>query len=192
MKTPWWIYQLNRFIPLCLKLLFPKVSSNYWESKMKTKLQVRTVFLQKSSNYLLHSWPQLLPCLTHIFKKTLTTGILPWDWLSANISPIFKKGDRATAANYRPVSLTPICCKLFEHILHSNIMKHFSEHQFLTDRQHGFRANHSCESQLVLTVNDLANSIDAKTSVDMIIMDFVKAFDTVPHNRLLHTYIILV
>ena len=129
---------------------------------------------------------QLTPALTHIFNKSLTTGILPEDWLSANISPIFKKGDRATAANYRPVSLTPICCKLFEHILHSNIMRHFSEHQILTDRQHGFRANHSCESQLVLTVNDLAKSIDAKTPVDMIIMDFSKAFDTVPHNRLLH------
>ena len=183
MKILWWIYQLNRFILLCLKLLFrKKVSSNYWASKTKTKLQVRMVFLQKSKLFA----AQLAPALTHIFNKSLTTGILPEDWLSANISPIFRKGDRATAANYRPVSLTPICCKLFEHILHSNIMRHFSEHQVLTDRQHGFRANHSCESQLVLTVNDLAKSIDAKTPVDMIIMDFSKAFDTVPHNRLLH------
>ena len=129
---------------------------------------------------------ELTPALTHIFNKSLSPGDFPSDWLLANINPIFKKGDRATASNYRPVSLTPICCKLFEHIVHSNIMHHFSEHQVLTDRQHGFRSKHSCESQLILTIDDLAKSLDMNVPVDMIIMDFSKAFDCVPHKRLLH------
>ena len=75
--------------------------------------------------------------------------------------------------------------KLLEHIIHSNIMKHFNKHSILTDKQHGFRQKHSGESQLILTVNDLAKSLDNKSQVDMIIMDFSKAFDVVPHNRLL-------
>lgn len=128
----------------------------------------------------------LAPALTHIFNKSLTTGALPLDWLTANITPIYKKGDRTAAANYRPVSLTPICCKVFEHIVHSNIMKHLTKHNILTDKQHGFRKHHSCETQLIQTVHDIAGSLDNRTPLDMIIMDFSKAFDTVPHNRLLY------
>ena len=128
---------------------------------------------------------ELAPSLASIFNKSFSSGNLPTDWLSANITPIFKKGDHASASNYRPVSLTPICCKLFEHILHSNIMNHLDKHNILTNRQHGFRKKHSCESQLILTIHDLVSSLDTRTPVDMIIMDFSKAFDTVPHKRLL-------
>ena len=59
-------------------------------------------------------------------------------------------------------------------------------HSVLTDRQHGFRSKHSTESQLIITTQDLAQSLNNKLQVDMIIMDFSKAFDTVPHNRLLN------
>ena len=128
---------------------------------------------------------ELAPALTNIFQCSLDTGKLPESWLQANITPIFKKGDRNTASNYRPVSLTSICCKTLEHIIHSNIMRHFSTHNILTDKQHGFRRKHSCESQLILTTQDLAKSLDSKSQVDMAIMDFSKAFDVVPHNRLL-------
>ena len=128
---------------------------------------------------------ELAPALTKIFQSSLDTGKLPDSWLQANITPLFKKGDRHLASNYRPVSLTSICCKTLEHIIHSNIMKHFSKHNILTDRQHGFRRGHSCETQLILTAHDLAKSLDSKSQVDMAIMDFSKAFDVVPHNRLL-------
>jgi len=107
-------------------------------------------------------------------------------WLRANITPIFKAGDRTLASNYRPVSLTSICSKILEHIIHSNIMGHLNNHSILTDKQHGFRRGHSCESQLILTVQDLASSLDKKSQIDMIIMDFSKAFDVVPHNRLIN------
>jgi hypothetical protein len=128
---------------------------------------------------------EIAPALSYIFQRSLDTGSVPSSWLCANISPIFKKGDRSDASNYRPVSLTSICSKILEHIIHSQIMNHFDKFSILTNKQHGFRAKHSCEAQLILTVNDLALSLNNKSQTDMVIMDFAKAFDTVPHNRLL-------
>ena len=134
---------------------------------------------------------EIAPVLTLIFQRSIDTGEIPVSWLRANITPIFKKGDRTLASNYRPVSLTSICSKLLEHIIHSQIMRHLDHYKVLTDKQHGFRRGHSCESQLILTIQDLANSLDKKSQIDIAIMDFSKAFDVVPHNRLirkLHGY----
>ena len=83
---------------------------------------------------------ELAPILTILFTKTLEEGTLPEDWKEANITAVFKKGDRNIAANYRPVSLTSICCKLQEHVIVSSVMKHLESHNILTDCQHGFRA----------------------------------------------------
>ena len=129
---------------------------------------------------------ELAPALTLIFNSSIKTGDLPDDWRTANITPIFKKGDRTTASNYRPVSLTSISCKLLEHIFHRHIMNHLDTHNILTDKQHGFRSKHSCESQLLQTIHDLIHTLDNNKQTDIIIMDFSKAFDTVPHNRLLY------
>ncbi len=81
---------------------------------------------------------ELAPVLASIFNQTLVTGQLPDDWRNANISPIFKKGDKHQAANYRPVSLTCVCTKLMEHILVKHILTHLEKHQVLTTLQHGF------------------------------------------------------
>ena len=64
-------------------------------------------------------------------------------------------------------------------------MKHLDKHQILCENQHGFRRNYSCETQLVNTMQDIASELDQKHQVNMIIMDFAKAFDKVPHQRLL-------
>ena len=127
----------------------------------------------------------IAPILTVIYQKSLTSGELPDDWLRANVTPLFKKGNRSEPGNYRPVSLTSIPCKLLEHIIHSTIMSHLDEHEYITDKQHGFRRGRSCETQLSLTVNDIAKVLNDKGQMDVIIMDFSKAFDTVPHERLL-------
>jgi hypothetical protein len=128
---------------------------------------------------------ELAPALSIIFQKSLDTGEIPSSWLRANITPLFKKGDRTSASNYRPVSLTCICSKLLEHIIHSSVMAHFEKYCILTEKQHGFRSKHSCESQLILTTHDLATCLNKKSQIDLVIMDFAKAFDSVPHNRLL-------
>ena len=87
--------------------------------------------------------------LALIFNETLAWGDVPDEWRQANISPVFKKGEKYDAGNYRQVSLTCICCKTLEHILVSNINKHLALDSILADCQHGFRSQRSCETQLV-------------------------------------------
>ena len=127
----------------------------------------------------------LAPILVIIFSKSLQTGTVPDDWKTANVSAVFKKGQRYDPANYRPVSLTCLCCKMLEHIIVSNVMKHVDANTILTDCQHGFRARRSCETQLVTLLHDLASTLDMGTQMDMVVLDFSKAFDRVPHGRLL-------
>ena len=128
---------------------------------------------------------EIAPVLSHIFQLSIDTGELPEDWRNANVSPIFKKGDRHTASNYRPVSLTCVCCKLLEHIVCRQILNHLEQHNILTSLQHGFRSGHSCETQLITTTNDIMKAYDKKEQTDLVILDFSKAFDTVPHRKLL-------
>lgn len=124
--------------------------------------------------------------LTKLYQISLDRGLVPDDRKKANIVPVFKKGEKYIASNYRPVSLTSIACKLLEHIVHSSIMDHFDRHQVLCDEQHGFRAKRSCESQLLITIDDIARNMEEGDQTDIILLDFAKAFDKVPHDRLLH------
>ena len=127
----------------------------------------------------------LTPILTLIFSASLKQGQTPDDWKEANVSRIFKKGDKSQPANYRPVSLISVCSKVLEHIIHSHLMNFFENNQILFDQQHGFRKHRSCESQLLITVQDLASGLDNSQQIDAILLDFSKAFDKVPHQRLL-------
>jgi hypothetical protein len=86
---------------------------------------------------------ELTPIMTHFFQQTMDKSTLPEDWTTANVCPLYKKADRSIPANYRPVSLTCILCKLAEHIVCSNIMSHLEEHNVITDKQHTFRKYHS-------------------------------------------------
>ena len=92
---------------------------------------------------------QVVPLLQQIFQKSLDTGVLPLDWQKTNVPPIFKTGNRSDPANYRPVSLTSIPCKMLEHIIHINIMRHLKLYKVLNDEQHGFRRGRSCETHLL-------------------------------------------
>lgn len=120
-----------------------------------------------------------------IFQTSINSGTAPKQWRLATVSPIFKKGDRHLASNYRPVSLTAVACKLCEHIIAKSIMCHLEAHNLLTDYQHGFRAKRSCETQLLCFIDDLAQNMCDGHQVDIAVMDFSKAFDVVPHERLL-------
>ena len=104
---------------------------------------------------------------------------------------VFKKGKKYNAANYRPVSLTSICCKILKHIIVSNINKHLAFESIFADCQHGFRSRRSCKTQLVQFYHDLVSNLDRALNRDqkqtgVIIMDFEKAFDKVQHRRLLY------
>ncbi|XP_062605203.1 uncharacterized protein LOC134266991 [Saccostrea cucullata] len=81
---------------------------------------------------------ELAPAMTLLFQASVDQGRIPDDWKSAKIAPVFKKGDRSQPSNYRPISLTSICCKIAEHIIHSSIITHLDDHKVLSDSQHGF------------------------------------------------------
>ena len=127
---------------------------------------------------------EISPILTTIFTRSLNTGAVPSAWRSANVTPVYKKGEHYKASNYRPISLTSICCKVLEHILVSNIMAHWEQHGVLVPNQHGFRAKRSCESQLIELMDELSKNIDDGIQTDVIVLDFAKAFDRVNHSLL--------
>jgi hypothetical protein len=127
----------------------------------------------------------VLPIST-IFRQSLESGRLPSDWKTAVISPIYKGGPRHSPNSFRPISLTCICCKILERIIKRQILSFLENNHLLTDAQHGFRANRSCLTNLLLANESWTCSIDAGYDVDVIFIDFKKAFDSVPHQRLLH------
>ena len=120
-----------------------------------------------------------------LFNQSLNSGVVPADWRIANICALHKKNARELSENYRPISLTSISSKILEHIGYSSISRFLSDNNILSLRQHGFRSGYSCETQLVLAVDDWARSIDRGLCTDVAIFDFSKAFDSVPHQRLL-------
>ena len=124
------------------------------------------------------------PILQIIFQQSLNTGQIPSDWKKAIVTPPFKKGDKCDPANYRPVSLTCICCKLMEHIIASNLTKHLKNHSILYV-QHGFRGRRSCETQMIQLIDEIARGLSSGRQTDFILLDFSKAFDKVSHTKLL-------
>ena len=100
----------------------------------------------------------------------------------------FKKGKRSDPLNYRPISLTSIVCKIFEHIVASQVANHLETNNILCNNQFGFRTGHSCESQLLLTIDDFVCALNNKLQVDIGILDLSKAFDKVPHVKKLEFY----
>ena len=136
---------------------------------------------------MLHDYAEeLTPALTHIFQQSYNSGELPTDWRKGRISAIFKSVVTSDPSNYRPLSLTSICCKVFEHIILSHTSKHLARHHILIDNQHGFRQKLSCETQLIQAVDDWAKNINSKHQTDVIMLDFSKAFDRVDHKKLLY------
>ena len=123
--------------------------------------------------------------ISAIYIQSLTTGEVPGDWKCANVTPVLKKGSKKEACNYRPVSLTSVPCKILEHIIFHHIMGHLDAHHILVNHQHGFCRGYSCESQLITIVEHLARKLDHGKQTDVLLLDFSKAFDTVPHKRLL-------
>ncbi len=133
---------------------------------------------------------KLLPCkvsfyLEIIFKKCVAESVFPDDWKKANVTPVFKKGSKSDPNNYRPISLTSICGKLFEHIITSNLASYMDTNNFFHPDQFGFRKKRSCEMQLTRVCQDIASLLDKNKESYMVFLDFAKAFDKVPHQRLI-------
>ena len=128
---------------------------------------------------------EIAPIIQLIFERSLATGEEPSDWTKTNVSPIFKKGDKSDPANYRPISLTCVLCKVMEHTIASNLTKHLNKHNILYDLQHGLRQKRSCETQLIQLVEDLGRQLIQAKQTDLVLLDFSKAFDKINHLKLL-------
>lgn len=121
----------------------------------------------------------------HLFRRSLDSGKLPNIWKTANVTPIYKKGRRSDPGNYRPVSLTSQLVKILESLITSSIVNFLETHDLLSDDQFGFRSKRSCAWQLLKVMEEWTDLLENGNSIDCIYFDLRKAFDKVPHQRLL-------
>ena len=128
---------------------------------------------------------EITPHLSKIFNKSMGTGCVPSDWREAEVTPIFKKGDKSLPSNYRPISLTSVVGKLMESIIVDEIANHLESNHLLGNSQHGFRRQRSCLTNLLEFFHFVFSEHDRDKAVDVIYLDFQKAFDKVPHRRLM-------
>ena len=128
---------------------------------------------------------QLAVPIALLFSSSITTGEVPRQWKIATVTPIYKKGDKTDPANYRPVSLTSVLCKLLERILGEDIISHLKENSLLCDQQHGFASGKSTVTNLLEALDIWTEALSHNLPVDIVFLDYAKAFDTVPHQRLL-------
>lgn len=129
--------------------------------------------------------PLLLPLLSRIFSYFFSTGSIPSVWKHALVSPIYKTGSRKIPSNYRPISLTCTASKLMECVIRQKMWEFWDQHSLIKSSQFGFRNSSACSHQLLKFFEDVTSSVDRSQWVDAIYLDFEKAFNTVPHQRLL-------
>ena len=123
--------------------------------------------------------------LSILFVKSLDSSTLPTAWKEACVTLIFKKGDRHVVSNYRPISLTSPVVKILQSIIKDQIQDHLNSNNLINPCQHGFTMGKSCTTQLLTAVNSWTEALEKGLSIDVIYFDFAKAFDSVPHVRLL-------
>jgi hypothetical protein len=128
---------------------------------------------------------QLSSPLAIIFQKSIEYGSIPKDWRLADISPIYKSGDKSNPSNYRPVSLKCIACKIMESLIRDKLLDHMLKNQLFSNKQFGFIKKRSTILQLLKFMDDLTGNMEDGAETDVIYTDFQKAFDKVPYERLL-------
>ena len=110
---------------------------------------------------------------------------MPKDRRKANVTPVFKKGKKKDAGNYRPVRLTSIPGKLMGQLILEVITKQVEKKKVIRSSQHGFTMGKPCLTNLIALYNGVTGCVDVGRAVDVVYLDFSKAFDTVCHNILL-------
>jgi len=122
--------------------------------------------------------------LSIIFERCWRTGKVSEDWRIANVTPIIKKGKNEDPGNDRPVSLNSIPVKMMEHFILEVIIKQVEEKKVVRSSQHGFTKGKSCLTNLIAFYDGMTGWVDEGRAVDVVYLDFSKAFDTVSHNIL--------
>lgn len=151
--------------------------------KLKTKSScgpdnIPNVFLRRYAESIAHF-------VIVLFRCSLLSAKLPSDWKRARVVPVFKKGNHLLVENYRPISLTSPICKMLEHVISKRVVEFLEQNSILTNFQHGFRKGYSTVTQLVSVVHSFAETLDKNGQMDVIFLDFSKAFDKVIHHKLI-------
>ena len=129
---------------------------------------------------------KLIPILTELFNDIIASNIIPAEWKSAVVTPLFKnKGDKLDMNNYRGISIIPPVAKIFEKIISKQITDYFENNMLFFEGQHGFRSGHSCESALHEVISTLNENQNKRLINLLLFIDFRKAFDTVDAELLL-------
>ena len=114
--------------------------------------------------------------MTEIFNASLNLGQLPEDWKSANVTAIFKKGNRHVAGNYRPVSLTSIACNLLESIVREQMIKYMKTNKLFSKKQFGFLKKHSTEHAILDLKEFILGSLDKRKITAVLFLDMINIF----------------
>ena len=138
------------------------------------------------ASLLINCAEEIAPALKKKFSHSLSSSLIPTSFKKAAIIPVFKSGDKSLPSNYRPISLTSVLSKVIEKIIRKQVLTFLSHRGYLNNTQHGFRSGRSCLSALLDVYDNIMHMINNKSTVDMIYLDFSKAFDKVDHGILLH------
>ena len=135
--------------------------------------------------FLKHIAAEIASPLAFIFEQFFSGAFVPPIWKEAYIRPIFKGGSACDPANYRPISLTCVCSKIMESIISEHMLSFLLAHNLITKHQHGFLVKRSTCTQLLEYFQDWVVSLNNKQSVDVVYIDFSRAFDSVVYSELL-------
>ena len=178
-------------LPNCTNRLAPAFN-NIEVTQAKVRKLLKKLKISKSPGpdgihprILKEALDELVEPITILFKCSFEQGELPEDWRIAFITAIYKKGDKSDPGNYRPVSLTSIVCKLFESLIREEMIGHMKRHMLFSNKQFGFLSGRSTVLQLIKVIDEWTQALDDGDAVDVIYCDFMKAFDRVPHRRLI-------
>ena len=134
---------------------------------------------------LLEACDELARPLTKLFRMSLQQSVVPDDWRIANVTPVYKAGNKKDVSNYRPISLTSTVSKVLESIIRAAVVAHLLSNSLIRSSQHGFMAKKSCLSNLLHCMEEITKILDDGDAADVLYLDFAKAFDKVPHQRLI-------
>ena len=121
-----------------------------------------------------------------IFQSCIKHGKFPNEWKMANVVPVHKKSDKQILENYRPVSLLPICGKVFERLIYNSLFEYFIQNDLISPYQSGFKLGDSCTNQLISITHEIYQSFDDGFEVRGVFLDISKAFDKVWHDGLIY------